>query len=68
MKNYLYLLLFIGALGCVSDKRYTYQVHLVSGDGAMHLYTGHDYEDAISYMKEYEKSHGDMKLVPVPKD
>ena len=30
---------------------------------ALCLYNGQDYADAISYIKEYEKSHGDMVLI-----
>ena len=61
-------LLTIATIGCVNNNKYSYQVHLEEGDGAIHLYTGHDYKDAKSYVKEYEKSHGDLKIVPVLKD
>jgi len=54
--------------GCVNNNKYDYQVHLESGTGTMHLYTGRDYKDAKSYVKEYEESHGDMKIVPVAKN
>ena len=54
--------------GCVNNNKYTYEVHLKNGTGTMHLYTGHDYKDAKSYVKEYEESHGDLKIVPVAKN
>ena len=44
-----------------------YQVHLKEGDGTMHLYTGADKADALEYIKFYEKSHGDMKLIKFKK-
>ena len=61
MKLIILIALCIG-VGCASTE-YEYQVHLGDGTGTMHLYTGHDKEDALEYIKEYEKSHGDMKLV-----
>lgn len=61
-------LLAVTAIGCVNNNKYSYQVHLKNGTGTMHLYTGHDYKDAKSYVKEYEKSHGDLKIVPVAKN
>ena len=61
---YIIALAFV-TLGCVNNNKYTYQVHLIMGDGVMHLYTGQDYADALSYIKEYEKSHGGMKIVRV---
>ena len=60
--------LALAAIGCVNNNKDSYQAHLEEGDGAIHLYTGHDYKDAKSYVKEYEKSHGDLKIVPVLKD
>jgi hypothetical protein len=44
-------------------------VHLKydDGEGTMHLYNGADYADAMSYIREYEKSHGDMVLIKVEK-
>jgi ABC-type glycerol-3-phosphate transport system substrate-binding protein len=62
-------LLFIVAVllaGC-STTNYEYQVHLEEGDGTMHLYTGEDRADAMKYIKFYEKSHGDLKLVKFKK-
>ena len=61
-------LLITATIGCVNNNKYSYQVHLVDGTGTMHLYTGHDYKDAKSYVKEYEESHGDLKIVPVLKN
>ena len=61
-------ILALAAIGCVNNNRYSYQVHLKNGTGTMHLYTGHDYNDAKSYVKEYEKSHGDLKIVRVNKN
>ena len=69
MKKLAYLLLIlITSTSCVNNDKYTYEVHLKNGTGAMHLYTGHDYKDAKSYVKEYEESHGDLKIVPVAKN
>ena len=69
MKKLAYLLLIlITSTSCVNNDKYTYEVHLKNGTGAMHLYTGHDYKDAKSYVKEYEESHGDLKIVPVVKN
>ena len=59
MKKYLALLILAGC--ATSDHEY--QVHLKEGDGTMHLYTGADKADALEYIKFYEKSHGDMKLI-----
>ena len=63
MKKYLALLILAG---CATPD-YEYQVHLKSGNGAMHLYTGQDKADAIEYIRFYEKSHGDMKLIELKK-
>ena len=63
MKKYLALLILAGC--ATSDHEY--QVHLKEGDGTMHLYTGADKEDALEYIKFYEKSHGDMKLIKFKK-
>ena len=60
------LALLIVCVGCSSTK-YNYEVHLKEGDGTMHLYNGQDYADAISYIREYEKSHGDMVLIKTEK-
>ena len=60
--------LALAAIGCVNNNKYSYEVHLKNGTGTMHLYTGHDYKDAKSYVKEYEKSHGDMMMVRQKKD
>tara|TARA_R100000329_G_scaffold151154_1_gene146149 strand:- start:1011 stop:1208 length:198 start_codon:yes stop_codon:yes gene_type:complete len=65
MKLIILIALCIG-VGCASTE-YEYQVHLGDGTGTMHLYTGHDKADALEYIKEYEKSHGDMKLVKFKK-
>tara|TARA_Y100000004_G_scaffold99209_1_gene111134 strand:- start:84 stop:281 length:198 start_codon:yes stop_codon:yes gene_type:complete len=65
MKLIILIALSIG-VGCASTE-YEYQVHLEDGTGTMHLYTGHDRNDALEYIKEYEKSHGDMKLVKFKK-
>ena len=67
MKKVLLALLFVCA-GCSSTK-YNYEEHLKydDGEGTMHLYNGQDYADAISYIKEYEKSHGDMVLIKTEK-
>jgi ABC-type glycerol-3-phosphate transport system substrate-binding protein len=58
----------LACVGCVNNNKYSYEVHLKNGTGTMHLYTGHDYKDAKSYVKEYEESHGDLKIVPVVKN
>ena len=63
MKKYLFLLLLAGC----ATPNYEYQVHLKEGDGTMHLYTGQDRADAIEYIKFYEKSHGDLRLVKFKK-
>jgi len=63
MKKYLALLILAGC--ATSDHEY--QVHLKEGDGTMHLYTGADKADALEYIKFYEKSHGDMKLIKFKK-
>ena len=55
------ILFAVAAIGCVNNNKYSYQVHLKNG-------TGHDYKDAKSYVKEYEESHGDLKIVPVAKN
>ena len=68
MKLLYTIALVLVTVGCVNNNKYSYQVHLDSGTGGMHLYTGQDYSDAVSYMKEYEKSHGDMKIVRVNKN
>lgn len=65
MKKALLTLLIVCA-GCSSTK-YNYEVHLKNGDGTMHLYNGADYADAMSYIREYEKSHGDMVLIKTEK-
>jgi len=57
--------LALAAIGCVNNNKYSYQVHLMDGTGTIHLYTGHNYKDAVSYIKEYEKSHGDLTLIKV---
>ena len=53
-------------VGCATSN-HEYQVHLKEGDGTMHLYTGADKADALEYIKFYEKSHGDLKLIKVNK-
>ena len=63
MKKYLFLLLLAGC----ATPNYEYQVHLKEGDGTMHLYTGKDRAAAIEYIKFYEESHGDLKLVKFKK-
>lgn len=69
MKKLAYLLLIlITSTSCVNNHKYRYEVHLRDGSGTMHLYTGSDYKDAVSYIKQYEKSHGDMKIVPSVRD
>jgi len=62
------LLILITSTSCVNNAKYAYEVHLRDGTGTMHLYTGSDYKDAVSYIKQYEKSHGDMKIVPSVRD
>ena len=63
MKKYLALLILAGC----ATSNHEYQVHLKEGDGTMHLYTGEDKSDALEYIKFYEKSHGDMKLIKFKK-
>ena len=63
MKKYLALLILAGC--ATSDHEY--QVHLKEGDGTMNLYTGADKADALEYIKFYEKSHGDIKLIKFKK-
>lgn len=67
MKNIIIIGLLL-TVGCVNNQKYRYEVHLRDGAGTMHLYTGHDYKDAVNYIKEYEKSHGDMMMVRQRKD
>tara|TARA_Y100000004_G_scaffold60287_1_gene67301 strand:+ start:277 stop:477 length:201 start_codon:yes stop_codon:yes gene_type:complete len=63
--KYIILITTLLMVGC-KTMNYEYQVHLKDGTGTMHLYTGQDYQDAKQYIKEYEKSHGDMILVKTP--
>ena len=67
MKNII-LLITLFSIGCVNNHKYRYEVHLRDGSGTMHLYTGSDYKDAANYIKQYEKSHGDMKMVKIKKN
>ena len=60
MKKYIAILPFL--IGCATPD-YEYQVHMKNGTGYMHLYTAEDKTDALEYIKFYQKSHGDMKLV-----
>lgn len=65
-----YIALSLVLVGCATSDRETdheYQVHLKDGTGYMHLYTGADKSDAIQYIKFYQESHGDMKLIKVNK-
>ena len=64
MKKYIIMIPFLVG-GATPDHEY--QVHLTEGDGTMHLYTGADKADALEYIKFYEKSHGDLKLIKVNK-
>ena len=66
MKVKLLFIVTVLFAGCATTD-YEYQVHLKDGDGAMHLYTGEDRADAMEYIKFYEKSHGDMKLIKFKK-
>ena len=61
-----YIALSLLLVGCATSN-HEYQVHLEEGDGTMHLYTGADKADALEYIKFYEKSHGDMKLIKFKK-
>tara|TARA_Y100000401_G_C8253693_1_gene189576 strand:+ start:389 stop:583 length:195 start_codon:yes stop_codon:yes gene_type:complete len=61
-----YIALSLLLVGCATSN-HEYQVHLKEGDGTMHLYTGADKADALEYIKFYEKSHGDMKLIKFKK-
>jgi hypothetical protein len=61
-----YIALSLVLVGCATSN-HEYQVHLKEGDGTMHLYTGADKADALEYIKFYEKSHGDMKLIKFKK-
>ena len=66
--KYIIILAPFFLIGCAStNEDYEYQVHLEEGDGTMHLYTGQDRADAIEYIKFYEKSHGDLRLVKFKK-
>ena len=67
-----YIALSLLLVGCATSSHehqsnYEYQVHLKDGTGYMHLYTGADKSDAIQYIKFYQKSHGDMKLIKFKK-
>ena len=64
MKKYIIMLPFL--VGCATSN-HEYQVHLKDETGYMHLYTGADKADAVEYIKFYQKSHGDMKLIKVNK-
>ena len=64
MKKYIIMLPFL--VGCATSN-HEYQVPLKDGTGEMHLYTGADKADALEYIKFYEKSHGDLKLIKVNK-
>ena len=64
MKKYIIMLPFL--VGCATSN-HEYQVHLKDGTGYMHLYTGADKADAVEYIKFYQKSHGDMKLIKANK-
>ena len=66
MKVKLFFIVAFLLVGC-STTNYEYQVHLKEGDGTMHLYTGKDRADAMEYIRFYEKSHGDLKLVKFKK-
>ena len=66
MKSILILIILL-ASAC-STATYEYQVHLRDGDGTMHLYTAEDKPDALEYIKHYEESHGDMKLIKFKKN
>jgi hypothetical protein len=62
--KYIIILAPFFLIGCAStNEDYEYQVHLRDGVGYMHLYTGENKQDAMEYIKFYQKSHGDMKLV-----
>ena len=63
-----YITLSIVFAGCAAsptpvDENIEYQVHLRSGSGYNHLYTGENKQDALEYIKFYQRSHGDMKLI-----
>ena len=64
MTKYIELSLLL--VGCATSN-HEYKVNLKEGDGTMHLYTGADKADALEYIKFYEKSHGDMKLIKFKK-
>ena len=61
-----YIALLPLLVGCATSN-HEYQVHLKDGTGYMHLYTAENKSDAIQYIKFYQESHGDMKLIKVNK-
>ena len=66
MKKYIILpIVFVGCAVSPNpvDENIEYQVHLRNGSGHHHLYTGENEQDALQYIKFYQRSHGDMKLV-----
>lgn len=56
-------------VGCSTTPKnpYEYHVYTSNGVGYSHLYTAEDEQDAMEYIKFYQKSHGDLQMVRVKK-
>ena len=61
------IVLYLTGCTSIQTSEYEYQVHIVNGVGLSHLYTATDQRDAIEYIKFYQQSHGDMKIIRVEK-
>ena len=62
----LIVLYFVGCSTTPKDS-YEYHVYTSNGVGYSHLYTAEDEQDAVGYIKFYQKSHGDLQMVKVKK-
>ena len=56
-------------VGCSTTPKnpYEYHIYTSNGVGYSHLYTAEDEQDAMEYIKFYQKSHGDLQMVRVKK-
>jgi len=56
-------------VGCSTTPKnpYEYHVYTSNGVGYSHLYTAEDEQDAVEYIKFYQKSHGDLQMVRIKK-
>jgi len=62
----LIVLYFVGC-STTSKDPYEYRVYTSNGVGYSHLYTAEDEQDAVGYIKFYQKSHGDLQMIKVKK-